>query len=247
MAFLLELADRIFEVDNIYPEAEYFCRDYIADNAEDAIKIKITEDDILLEKKFSENEDVRAGTALRDFPPQYLEILALYRKIAEILIDYDTVLFHGSCICVENRGYLFTAKSGTGKSTHTRLWRELLGNSAVMINDDKPLLKITDNSVVAYGTPWNGKHKLSTNRAVVLKSVCLLNRGKENCIEKIDNCEKKEYYPQIFSQIYRSRNPERLKKTFILADTLIKNVDLFNLYCNMDISAAKLSYNAMKG
>lgn len=51
-----------------------------------------------------------------------------YRKIAEKLVQYDVMLFHGSAVAVDGIGYLFTAKSGTGKSTHTRLWREYFGD-----------------------------------------------------------------------------------------------------------------------
>ena len=85
-------------------------------------------------------------------PDDYLETLAVCRKIAERMPEYDTFLFHGSCIAVDGVGYLFTAKSGTGKSTHTRLWRELLDNRATMVNDDKPLIRIADDGLVIYGT-----------------------------------------------------------------------------------------------
>ncbi len=87
--------------------------------------------------------------------------------------SYDTVLFHGSALAIDGDGYLFTAKSGTGKSTHTRLWRERFGDRVVMINDDKPLLHIDAGSVIAYGTPWNGKHRLGTNASVPLRADCV--------------------------------------------------------------------------
>lgn len=78
-----------------------------------------------------------------------LEETAVYRKIADKMVDYDTFVFHGSVIAVEGQAYLFTAKSGTGKSTHTRLWREMLGDKAVMVNDDKPMLRVTESGVTA--------------------------------------------------------------------------------------------------
>ena len=111
-----------------------------------------------------------------------METLAVYRKIADQMLSYDTLLFHGSVVAVDETGYLFTAKSGTGKSPHARLWREYLGERAVMVNDDKPLLQITKNGVIAYGTPWDGKHHLSSNIAVPLKAICILTRASENHI-----------------------------------------------------------------
>lgn len=120
-----------------------------------------------------------------EYTDAYLETLAVYRKIAEWMPMYNTLLFHGSVIAVDGKAYLFTAKSGTGKSTHTRLWREYFGERAVMINDDKPLLRITQEGVFAYGTPWDGKHRLSTNISAPLAGICILRRGNDNSIRMI--------------------------------------------------------------
>ena len=76
--------------------------------------------------------------------------------------------------------------SGTGKSTHTQLWKKLFGERAVFINDDKPLLKISAQGVTVYGTPWDGKHHRSTNTSCPLKAVCILTRNTENSIQRID-------------------------------------------------------------
>ena len=140
--------------------------------------------------------------------------------------------------------FLFTEKSGTGKSTHTRLWREYLGEKAVMVNDDKPMLKITDNGVIAYGTPYNGKHHLGCNMSVPLKAICILTRGEKNSIVRID---KKEAYAMILQQVYRPHDPLQMAKTLKLADRLAVNTELYRLACNMDIEAAEVAYNAMKG
>ena len=122
------------------------------------------------------NSDLYRSLKYKIENDEYLETLAVYRKIAEKMIDYDTILFHGSVIAVDGIGYLFTAKSGTGKSTHTRLWRELFGERAVMVNDDKPLIKVSENGIIVYGTPWDGKHRLSTNTFVPLKGICFMSK-----------------------------------------------------------------------
>ena len=167
----------------------------------------------------------------------------LYRKIAEIMPGYDTFVFHGSVIAVDGVGYLFTAKSGTGKSTHTRLWREYFGERAVMVNDDKPMLKITDSGVIAYGTPYNGKHGLGTNISVPLKAICILTRGEENSIVRID---KSEAYPMLVQQVYRPQNSMQLMKTLDLVDTMAESVKLYKLVCNMEIEAAKIAFEGMQ-
>lgn len=141
--------------------------------------VQICPSDISFEKEKSAHEDEIEGIPVRQFSDKYLETLAVYRKIARKLLEFDTLLFHGSVVAVDGTGYLFTAKSGTGKSTHTRLWRQLFGSRAVMANDDKPLLKITDNGVIAYGTPWNGKHRLGSNISIPLRAICILGRGRD--------------------------------------------------------------------
>ena len=157
--------------------------------------------------------------------------------------DYDTFVFHGSVIAVDGEGYLFTAKSGTGKSTHTRLWREYFGERAVMVNDDKPMLKVTDNGVIAYGTPYNGKHRLGANIYVPLKAICILTRGEENNIVRID---KSEAYAMLVQQVYRPQDPMQLMKTLDIVDRMAEGVKLYKLACNLDISAAQVAYEGMK-
>ncbi len=238
-----KIADRIIEIVSLHNEVHELCRDYLCEGTPD-FSVEIHPDDIEYERKRSAAEDEYEGIPVRGFTDSYLETLAVYRKIAEALIEYDTVLFHGSVIAVDGIGYLFTAKSGTGKSTHTRLWRELFGERAVMVNDDKPLLKISEDGVTAYGTPWNGKHRLSSNISVPLRAVCILKRAEENHISQVNTGEA---YPMLIQQIYRPKNPVKLKKTLLLADRLAEKAKLYILGCNMDLQAAEIAYNVMKG
>ncbi|MGN0600689.1 MAG: hypothetical protein ACI4JK_12455 [Oscillospiraceae bacterium] len=159
------------------------------------------------------------------------------------MLDYDTILFHGSAVSVDGVGYLFTAKSGTGKSTHTRLWREMLGDRAVMINDDKPLIRVSESGIIVYGTPWDGKHRLSTNIGVPLKALCILERAEDNRIVPIT---KKDAYNMLMQQVYKPTEPQKLIKTMQLIDRLAANVKLYRLGCNMSPQAAQAAYTAMK-
>ena len=184
---IIKLAGKIIQINHLYPYVCEYCRDYLYDANEDQIDfmIEINKSDIEAERRKSEKEAIREKRNVRKFSDEYLETLAVYRKIAEHMLDYDTLLFHGSVVAVDGQGYLFTATSGTGKSTHAGLWRKVFKERAVMVNDDKPLLAISKNSVLAYGTPWNGKHRLSSNVAVPLKSICILQRDTINL-----HCEK---------------------------------------------------------
>ena len=237
-----KIADKTVEVTSIYNEVHEYCSDYQTDDQAD-YSVTTTQADIDYEREKSAREDEIEGIPIRQFTDSYLEELAVYRKIAEKMLNFDTVLFHGSVVAVDGVGYLFTAKSGTGKSTHTRLWREYFGDRAVMVNDDKPLLKITDSGVIAYGTPYNGKHRLGTNISVPLKAICILTRSAENHIEAIT---RKQAYTMLLQQVYRPADMLKMAKTLELVDRLADSVKLYKLDCNMDISAAQVAFEGMQ-
>ena len=238
-----KIAERVVEINSLYEKVHDYCRDYETDEPVD-FSVSINSYDIAYEKQKSDSEYAYEGLPLPEFSDELLEETAVYRKIAEKMPKYDTFVFHGSVIAVDGQGFLFTAKSGTGKSTHTRLWREYLGEKAVMVNDDKPMLRITDNGVIAYGTPYNGKHHLGCNMSVPLKAICILTRGDKNSIVRID---KAEVYAMLLQQVYRPQDPLQMAKTLKLVDRLAANTELYRLACNMDIEAAEVAYNAMKG
>ena len=237
------IADRTIEIISNYEYVHTYCSEYVTEGTSD-FTVETSQNDIDYEREVSAKERLIEGLSPHEFSPEELECTAVYRKIGEKMPEYDSFVFHGSVIAVDGQGYLFTAKSGTGKSTHTRLWRELFGERAVMVNDDKPILRITDDGVIAYGTPYNGKHRLGSNIAVPLKAVCILTRSEDNHIERIT---KREAYPMLIQQTYRPKNREAMAKTLKLADKLAESVKLYRLGCNMDISAAQVAYDGMKG
>lgn len=226
--FSIKLADHIFRIDNQHAYVQELCEKFSIHEASEVL-ISVTDDEIQREQTGK-------------YASSYLESLAIYRKIAEHLIDHATLLFHGSAIAVDNEAYLFLAPSGTGKSTHTRLWRELFDQRAVMINDDKPLLKITDSGVVVYGTPWNGKHHLSTNTSAPLKAICFLEQSETNHIEPIAPMAA---WPLLIQQSYRPSDPAALKKALALVERIGNSIKLYRLKCNMEPEAAQVAYNGM--
>lgn len=242
MLNIYRLAGHTVQIESIYPQTRALCFDYMVDESKADIVIHITEDDIRFERAKSEREAAIEGHALGQYEDGYLETLAVYRKIAEAFLQYDIMLMHGSVVAVDGQAYLFTAKSGTGKSTHTRLWMEQFGDRAVMINGDKPLLHIGSEGVTVYGTPWDGKEHLSNNMACPLKAVCILTRSETNYIEQVT---KKDALPMLCQQSYRPGEPVALGKTLSLVDRLGDSVGLYKLGCNMNPEAALVAYEGM--
>lgn len=227
----------------LFPTTKEFCRDYLSDG-EAAFWVETVPEDIDYERATSDQTAIAEGRKPYSYRDEYLETLAVYRKLAAGLSAYDTILFHGSVIAVDDEAYLFTAPSGTGKSTHARLWRELFGQRAFMVNDDKPLLRISDSGVLAYGTPWDGKHHLSRNVSVPLRAICLLERGTENVIAA---CTPTEIYPNLLGQTYRPKETEAMLRVLHLVDRIAQGVPLYRLHCNMEPDAARVSYEGMSG
>ena len=257
ITYIYRIADKYICIKTLYDKVHLLCKDYrvvydvtpagpkAATYQEDTdFAVQTTQADIDFEREKSARDDEATGIPVRHFSDAYLETLAVYRKIAEAMPFRDTLLLHGSTVAVDGAAYTFIAKSGTGKSTHTKLWRQLLGDRAVMVNDDKPLVHIGENGAIIYGTPWDGKHHLSSNIAVPLKAVCILERAEENSIRPVTVGEA---YPMLLQQIYRPMDGAAMAKTMELIDRLAVSVGLWRLGCNRDIEAAEVAYSTLSG
>lgn len=137
--FQIRIAGLVAQVQPLFETTAVYFRNYMTDEAA-SFRVTITEDDLAFEQNMLDEEAKEEGMKLRKFTLPFLERAAIQRKIAEELLKQDTFLLHGSTVAVDGKAYLFTAACGTGKSTHTRLWKEAFGDRAVMINDDKPFL-----------------------------------------------------------------------------------------------------------
>ena len=239
--FTVILAEKKYFIKSIFKATREYCEDYLCDGNPETT-IMITSEDIVRERQKAMQEDALEGLSPREYTDEELEITAVLRKVTQVLYDYDTLLFHGSTIAVDNRAYLFTAKSGTGKSTHTGLWRELLGDRAIVVNDDKPFLKITEEGILACGSPWNGKHKLGNNIQVPLKAICILERGQENSIKEIT---PKEALLILIQQSARPEDPKKMDKYLELIDRLASSVKLYKMSCTISPEAAQLAYETL--
>jgi len=231
-----KIADVVFEVKPIYRYTVNLCKAYEY-TGEEAPKFvaQMTEQDILAEQQKTDEK----------YPPAYFESLAVFRKLLDYSLAHcDGIVFHSSAIMVDGNAYLFTAPSGTGKSTHTRLWREMLGDKAVMINDDKPMVRFIDGDFYVYGTPWNGKHNLDTNTRAKVKAICKISQSKENSIRRANSAEM---LLTILNQTIRPTETVGMDKLLNLIEKLLTSVDLYCLGCNISREAAELSYKTMSG
>ena len=240
-AFTIEIAGLVTCVQPMFFSTREYCRSYLTEKRPE-FYVEVTPDDLLRQQELLDQEADEEGLRRRKFTEPFLERAVIQDKLAQKLLERNTLLLHGSAVAVDGNAYLFTAPCGTGKSTHTRLWREVFGERAVMVNDDKPFLRITPEGVLAYGSPWSGKHGLATNICVPLKGICLLKRGTENEIRPL----APEYGIALLREQAHIPEDSALRgSVFALVDALLEKVPLWQMSCNKEPVAAEIAYRAM--
>ncbi len=148
-------------------------------------------------------------------------------------------VLHGSAIAYKGEGVIFSAPSGTGKSTHTALWKQCFGEDVVHVNDDKPALRFENGKVLMYGAPWSGKTDLNANVCVPLKAVVFVQRAEENSIERLSLTDALGHIRNELVQPYHDEKVgEKLVDVMI---ALAQSVPVYRLQCNMDPQAAMVA------
>lgn len=160
------------------------------------------------------------------------------------LLSYDGLLLHASAVVVDGKAYLFSAPCGTGKSTHTKLWMKVFGDKAVMLNDDKPALRLEDGVWYAYGTPWSGKHDMSTNMRAEVAGIAMIERAATNSIQRFSGSQA---IFAVMEQTARPGAPAMRMKLLENLDKLLLDIPVWKLHCNMEPEAAIVAYEAMSG
>ena len=170
-----------------------------------------------------------------------IESTIVQRKIAEAMLAFDTFLMHGSVVALDNQAYMFTAPSGVGKTTRIRLWLHLYPDS-IVVNGDKPLIKITDTQVIACGTPWCGKEGWNTNTMIPLKAIFLLERADEGEESSIKEVSLGKAFPFLLQQIYRPDDLCMMRKTLQLLKSLEGKVKIYNFRSTPTAESVQLAY-----
>lgn len=227
---VIKIADIPIGIDNRYKYVENLSRDYLTYEPP-VFTVAATDLDI-------EREREASGA---DFSDGYLEGVVVYRLIAERLPEYEAVVFHGAVLSYNGCAYAFTAKSGVGKTTHTRLWLQEF-DGAYYLNGDKPVIRLIDGVPCAFGTPWQGKENYGVNESAPLVSIALLERGDENSARVVS--------PEIATmrfvkQIYIPKNPLCASLAMRLANKIISTVRFVELKCNMHPEAAHVAKDVM--
>ena len=231
---IYRIADLNIGVENQCNFSKKYMKDYLVNDTNVDFVVSVTDSMIDYEKQI----------AIEKVPEPYYELTGILRCICEkILEEYNGFFLHCSCLMYEGKAIIFTAKSGTGKSTHARLWREIFGYKVTMINDDKPIVRYIDNNFIIYGTPWNGKHSLSNNIKAPIKAIYYLQQAKEN---KVVKCDPISSISKILSQTILPDNKKIMNNLLDMMEKLVCNIPMFDLYCNISDDAVYTVLDSLK-
>ena len=226
--FKIKIANKVLEINAFNESTKRYCGKFLSEEEPNYV-ITMNEEDLKNESSNSINGKVYVNE----------EISALYRKIANLFVEDGIIVFHGSSFMVNGNGFIVTARSGVGKSTHAKLLSDLIGDDFKYINDDKPLLSINDG-VTVFSSPWNGKEKRGNNVSAPLKAIMFLSRSEEPTYRKIIN--KEEIYVKLLSQTYLPREKDLREKALKIVDKLLKNVNFYEINVNQNGESAKMTY-----
>lgn len=239
MTFQIRLADKAVEIQPLYREIQSLCKSYIIPpRAMPDMVIRVTPEDIEKEREAAKREERKNGREA-DFSASYLETMAVYRQIAEAMLSYNTFLMHGVVISCQGQGYMIAAPSGVGKTTRARLWVDHIPDSFV-VNGDKPLLRVTDSGMYAYGTPWCGKEGWNANTSVPLQVILLLERSDGG--NKAEEMSFGEAFPALLRQTYRPVDSQARRQTLSLLQTMAGKVKLYRFCSEPTAEAVRLAW-----
>lgn len=224
---------RVF-LDNQYPFTTQFCKEYLSVDQQSAVDIRAS----ITQEEFEREKEASPG-----FSDGYIENICLYRNLCYQLPSKNRFLMHSSVLEYDGNGYAFLGRSGTGKSTHTKLWLKYLQNTRV-INGDKPILEYTGKEIIVHGTPWQGKERWGCKASVALRGFCFLEQAKQNAIQRLSFAQVTS---RLFTQLLLPEEEGQVSATLDLADKLIRLVPAYLLQCDISQEAVKTCFEEMTG
>lgn len=241
MSILLNISGLTIDFDTRYPDyVLQRCANYVVTEGEPDLRLRSTDEDILLANR--DNVGVEEA-----------ELYAMTIPLSEEMPALARIMTHGVAISCDGKGFIFTAESGVGKSTHAFLWQKYLGEDRVrVINGDKPILWFKDGDIFACGSPWSGKEHLDENVSVSLRGICLLHRLTETAEHHSINAHdttrpciyratKEETLDFFLHQIFIPLDPVKQIKTLQMVEELYEKVPVYQLYTDMSEEGVKTS------
>ncbi len=230
---IYRIADFLWDIEPRYSLVPRIAEGYRVDAEKADFSVRVSDEAFL-----------KARAELPTASDGYVESVCTYRALCDIASRHGAMLLHAATVKVDGRAYAFSAPSGTGKSTHIRLWRKFFGERVSIINGDKPIVRERDGVITAYGTPWCGKEGWNANDSAPLAALCFIERAEAPHIRTLSASEAVE---RVFGQLLKPTHKEGVAEVLRLTDILIRSVPLYLLSCDISEAAARLSFETLTG
>jgi hypothetical protein len=228
--FRIRLAGITVEIDNRHNLVFEQCKDYLCDDCAPAFRVAVST---------AETQAYQASCGRPMTLPE-AESYLLYRRICERMPKYGVFLLHAAVVEMEGRGYAFSARRGTGKSTHTELWQSHFKGRATVINGDKPLIRrAPDGRFWAYGTPWCGKEGRGVNRRCPLNAICFLEQGTKNHVSVTSTADAAA---RIMEATVLPPDTDGQDRMAALVGAAVRDIPALTLTCRPDAEAVEVAY-----
>ena len=229
---IYEIAGLRVEIINKHAYTTKFCQEYLSADQEAPADLTAT----------ATNEEIQAEKeASPNFSDGYIENICLYRSICRQIPTKNRFLLHASILEHNGKAYAFLGRSGTGKSTHTKLWLRYVNNTRIL-NGDKPIIEYRDGKFYAHGTPWQGKEGWGYKGEAELCGLCFLEQANINEIFKlpVSNTSSK-----VFTQVLLPQDERNVVATLDLLDKFVATIPAYLLKCDISEAAVQLSFEKL--
>lgn len=223
-------------------KTEYYVRGKLLKDRSESYKADFSDDEVQIRLNVKEDFIRQKKEEMPHLSLDDHEYMWTGEAFYNELLKHDGMMLHSSCVEKDGYAYLFSAKSGTGKSTHTHLWLKNLEGTRI-INDDKPALVLENGKWYACGTPFSGKTDENVDVKVPIRALVFLHRSEKNEVKRMPVVQA---IGMLLSQTIRPNSKELAEKMLELADKLLTEVPVFSLGCNMDDDAAIVAYNEIE-
>ncbi len=167
----------------------------------------------------------------------------LWKAFTLVALNYGVTPIHASTIVCKNQSTLFLGESGTGKSTHSQLWIKNI-DGAKLLNDDSPMVRVVEDSLIVYGSPWSGKTNCYINESYKVKAFVRIKRGQINQIHKHNSLQSIGAIYPSFPPMFAFDEPLADKMLEIVSG-VIKTTPIYTIACLPNAEAAQICYNEL--
>lgn len=180
-------------------------------------------------------------------PKSFKEEKVLFKKInlmnylafEDVLINHQGFILHSSFISWQNNGILFTAPSGTGKSTQADLWKKY--EDADIYNGDRTIIRKIDGKYYGFGSPYAGSSGIYRNESAPIKAIVVIEQGPDNVIRRLHGREA--FLPLFRETLMNTWNKEYMEKMTDLLMDAVCQIPVYHLFCRPDQDAVNTVKN----